>query len=64
MFTIYLSLLLACTAVLLVLILRRVLGLLRRPRPARGRLLNEWAWTVIPLLVLLALLWRALRVAQ
>lgn len=40
----------------------RLRRLLRGPRPALGRLLNEWAWTLVPLLILGALIWRAFSV--
>lgn len=70
MSAVYVTVLMACTAALLALIVRRALWVARRsrsgagPRPARGRLINEWIWTAIPVLVLLVLLWQALKMAQ
>lgn len=59
--TAYLIVLSLCTAAVVALVALRSLQILRGPRPTPGRLWNEWAWTVIPLLVLAALLWHALR---
>lgn len=57
----YLMVLAACTAAVVALVGWRLVTLRRRPRPSRGRLINEWIWTLIPLAVLAALLWMALR---
>lgn len=60
MTTIYMVVLLAASAAAVALVAGRIHRLAQGPRPARGRLLNEWAWTLLPLLVLGALLWHAL----
>jgi len=57
----YLTVLLACTAAVVWLVVWRLLQLRTRPRPTRARLLNEWIWTVIPLAVLIVLLWASLQ---
>lgn len=58
---VYITILLACTAAVVALIGWRLVTLRRHPRPSRGRLINEWIWTLIPLAVLAALLWAELR---
>ncbi len=61
MHDLYVTVLLACTAAVAALIAWRLLALRRHARPSRERLINEWIWTLIPLAVLAALLWAALR---
>jgi hypothetical protein len=56
----YIVTLVAATVAALALVAWRLVRLVRGPRPATGRLLNEWTWTLVPLLVLGALLWRAM----
>lgn len=60
MHTIYLIVLLACTAAVLALVLWRLRHLRANPAASRGRLINEWIWTVVPVAILVALLWRTL----
>jgi heme/copper-type cytochrome/quinol oxidase subunit 2 len=57
----YLTVLFACTAGVLMLIGWRLVAMRRHGRPSRGRVINEWIWTLIPLAVLAALVWSALR---
>jgi len=53
----------ACAVAAAGLVARRLLELSRHQhaRPTPGRLMNEWTWTLIPLAVLAALLWVALK---
>ncbi len=66
MHTIYVIVLIACTAAVLALVLWRLRHLRANPPkggeplPSRGRLINEWIWTVVPVAILVALLWRTL----
>ena len=57
----YVTVLAACTAAAAALVGWRLVHLRGHRRPARARLLNEWIWTLIPLLVLAVLLWQALK---
>ena len=56
----YVTVLAACTAAVAALVGWRLVHL-RGRRSSRGRLLNEWVWTLIPLLALAVLLWQALK---
>ncbi|HVA64354.1 MAG TPA: hypothetical protein VNF74_11565 [Terriglobales bacterium] len=56
----YVTVLAACTAAVAALVGWRLVHL-RGRRPSLGRLLNEWVWTLIPLLALAVLLWQALK---
>lgn len=56
----YLTVLSACTAAVAMLVGWRLVHLRRSGHRGRGRLLNEWIWTAIPLGVLVLLLWSAL----
>lgn len=47
----------ACAAAVLALVALRAARWRRQPWPGWGRLLNEWAWTAVPLMVLGFLLW-------
>lgn len=60
MIAVYRVVLIAASAAALALVAGRIRRLAQGPFPARGRLLNEWAWTLLPLLALGALLWRAM----
>lgn len=61
MHTAYLVVLAACTAATIVLVVMRLVQLRGGTGgEGRARLLNEWAWTLIPLLVLVGLLCHAL----
>lgn len=60
MIAVYRVVVLAASAAVVVLVAGRIRRLTQGPRPARGRLLNEWAWTLFPVLVLGALVWRAM----
>lgn len=55
----YLIVLLICTAAVLALVTWRLLHLRRHAPASRGRLLNEWIWTLIPVATLIFLLLRA-----
>lgn len=59
----YRIVLLACLALTVGLAIWRLANLFRQHRqgqdPSLGRLLNEWTWTLVPIAVLVALLWRA-----
>ncbi|MGH9418209.1 MAG: hypothetical protein ACRD01_16435 [Terriglobales bacterium] len=57
---IYVITLLACALAIVVLIGWRLLHVASRPLPRPGRLINEWIWTLLPLAVVAALIWRAL----
>ncbi|HUX66010.1 MAG TPA: hypothetical protein VMV31_00820 [Terriglobales bacterium] len=59
MHTAYVTVLAACATAVAALVGWRLVHL-RGRRPSRARLLNEWIWTLIPLLVLAVLLWQAL----
>ncbi|HWG38362.1 MAG TPA: hypothetical protein VN690_11655 [Terriglobales bacterium] len=56
----YLTVLLACTAAVVWLIVWRLIQLRSKPRPSRARLINEWIWTLIPLAVLIVLVWASI----
>jgi hypothetical protein len=56
----YRTVLAACTAAVAALVGWRLVTMRRHARTSRGRLLNEWIWTLIPLAVLAALLWAEL----
>ncbi|MGH9467754.1 MAG: hypothetical protein ACRD1Y_10405 [Terriglobales bacterium] len=60
MTAVYLIVLAACSLGVLGLIAWRLLHLGAHPRPSRGRLINEWIWTIIPVGILAALIWSAL----
>lgn len=55
----YILVLLACSLAVLALVGWRLAGLRRQRLPSRGRLLNEWIWTLLPLATLALLLWHA-----
>ncbi|MGH9487240.1 MAG: hypothetical protein ACRD04_06565 [Terriglobales bacterium] len=56
----YLIVLLACSFAVLALVGWRLLHLHVNGAPSRDRRINEWIWTLVPILILGALLWRAL----
>ncbi|HEY8056076.1 MAG TPA: hypothetical protein VIE13_09210 [Terriglobales bacterium] len=56
----YLIVLIACTAAVGALVVWRLLHLRRHAPASRGRLVNEWIWTLIPVATLAVLLWRSL----
>ena len=56
----YLIVLIACTAAVVALVVWRLLHLRRHAPASRGRLVNEWIWTLIPVATLAVLLWRSL----
>lgn len=60
MHTMYVIVLIVCTAAALALVLWRLRHVRAHPVPSRGRLINEWIWTVVPVAILVALLWRTL----
>lgn len=59
---VYLGVVLAATGGVLWLAIQRLMQL-RHPgdRPTRGRAINELIWTLVPLLLLVVLAWRAWR---
>ncbi|MGH9412511.1 MAG: hypothetical protein ACRD0Y_02115 [Terriglobales bacterium] len=57
---VYIVVLIACSAAVMGLVLWRLSHLHAHPLPSRGRLLNEWIWTVVPVAILVGLLWRVL----
>ncbi|MGH9475045.1 MAG: hypothetical protein ACRD1C_01800 [Terriglobales bacterium] len=60
MHAVYTVVLAACTMAVLGLVLWRLSHLWEGSRPSRGRLINEWIWTLVPVIILAGLLWRAL----
>lgn len=56
----YTAVLWACTLAVLALVLWRLAHLWTRPQPSPARLINEWVWTLVPVLILVGLLWRVL----
>lgn len=57
---IYAITLLSCALAIVALVAWRLLHVASRPLPQQGRLINEWIWTLVPLAVIAALVWRAL----
>ena len=64
MHSVYLATLTACTAAAAFLVVWRLAAVSRKAHPGRARLLNEWAWTLIPLIVLAGLLYHSLNVGK